>query len=220
MKLTKEQQKKLLLQPSPEFRVSHPKLFKPDAMKKGDKESYSIEMLYDKETTDLKTLQAPLQAARAFKWGANKDEWPSPLHWPIKDGDKPKMNKQTRKMEVKPEHKGMWVVKASSSAEYNRPQVVGKDPSKVIESEGELYPGCYARAGLKAHAYEFADKNGVKYILDAVQFIRDGAAFGGRKKATEIFGTIEDDGDDTGLTGNEDLENFEAETNEAQESFL
>jgi len=212
--------KKLLLQPSPEFRVSHPHVFKPTAIKdatgKEGKLQYSIEMLFDKTTTDLSVLQAPIKAAIIDKWGTDKSQWPSPLMLPIKDGDKPKMNKKTRQKEVKPEHAGMWVVRASSSAEYNRPQVVGRDPKVALQNEGELYPGCYARAGLKAHAFEFADKYGVKFILDAVQFVRDGEPIGSRKRADEIFGVVEgDDGDDS-FMNNDGAEAF----GEEQESFM
>jgi hypothetical protein len=201
-----------------EFRVSHPHLFKPTSIKDNGvegKPQYSIEMLFDKATTDLKTLQAPLAAAIKDKWGPNKADWPSPLLMPIRDGDVPKMNKKTRKKEVKKEHAGMWVVRASSSAEYNRPMVVGKNASVPLENESQMYPGCYARAGLKAHAYEFADKYGVKFILDAVQFIRDGEPLSSRKRADEIFTNIEgDDGDTDFVSGNEENEL------EEQESFM
>lgn len=175
-----------------EFRVSHPHVFKPQAMAGSTQLNYSIEMLFDKTTTDLSKIQAPLKAAIVGKWGPDKSEWPSGLKMPYRDGDKP----HGKKKEIKKEHVGMWVVKASSSAEYSKPHVVGRDPKVVLTNEAELYPGCYARASLKAHAYTFADKDGVKFVLDAVQFIRDGKAFGGKKPADQIFGVIEgDDGD-------------------------
>lgn len=173
-----------------EFRVSHPHVFKPTEVKKGSGQfTYGIEMLFDKTTTDLSTLQKPLKAAIVGKWGPDKADWPTPLKMPIRDGDKP----YGKKKELKPEHKGMWVVRASSSAEYSKPQVVGRDPKIPLEKESDFYPGCYARAALKAHAYTFADKDGVKFILDAVQFTRDGKAFGGRKPADQVFGVIEGD---------------------------
>lgn len=209
---------KLVLQPTPEFRVSHPHVFKPAAIKMNGvegKPQYSIEMLYDKTTTDLSILQAPLKAAIIDKWGPNKADWPSPLMLPIRDGDKPKMNKKTRQKEVKKEHAGHWIVRASSSAEYNRPQVVGRDPKVALQNESELYPGCYARAGLKAHAYEFADKFGVKFVLDAVQFVRDGEPISTRKSADKIFGIVEGDDGDSSLLGSDGADNFDE-----QESFI
>lgn len=172
-----------------EFRVSHPHVFKPTAMKGDTKLNYSLEMLFDKKITDLSLLQKPLLNAIKGKWGPDKSKWPNPLKNPIRDGDKP----YGKNKEVKPEHKGMWVVKSSSSAEYSKPHVVGRDPKVPLTQESELYPGCYARASLKAHAYTFADKDGVKFVLDAVQFIRDGKAMGGKKPADQIFGIVEGD---------------------------
>lgn len=195
-----------------EFRVSHPHLQKPAAVKKGEKENYSIEMLFDKTTTDLSHLQTPLKNAIVAKWGPDKSEWPKPLLLPIRDGDKP----HGKKREVKPEHKGMWVVRASTSAEFSKPYTVGRDPKVKLENESDLYPGCYARAALKAHAYEFAGKDGAKFILDGVQFIRAGKAIGGRKPADQVFGVIE--GDD----GDSDLSDLSGDDTEADgvDSFM
>lgn len=197
---------------TPEFRVSHPRVFKPGQIQGAGEPMYSIEMLFDKATTKLSEIQRPLIVAAKDKWGDDKNEWPKPLKWPFRDGDKPRFNKKTKKMEVKPEHVGMWVVKASSSAKYSKPHVVGKDPKVALTDESELYPGCYARAHLKAHAYEFADKNGVKFILDGVQFIRDGKAIGGKKPADQMFGVIEgDDGDESFDQSFDDVGGTEAE---------
>lgn len=188
---------RFFLRPTPEFRVSHPHVFKPQAVKKGsDKMNYSIEMLYPKATTKLKVLQAPLIFAATQMWG-DKEDWPDGLRFAIKDGDKPRFNKKAKKKEIKKEHKGMWVVKASSSAEFTKPYVVGKNPEDVITEPAEFYPGCWARAALKSHAYDVGDQIGVKFILDGVQFIRDDEPLGGRKRATEVFGVVEDaEGDD------------------------
>jgi hypothetical protein len=196
-----------------EFRASHPHVLKPSEVVKGDgKLQYSIEMLFDKKTTKLSDLQAPIKEAITGKWGKDKAKWPSPLKTPIRDGDKP----HGKKKEVKPEHEGMWVVRASTSAEYSKPYVVGRDPNVELTSESEFYPGCYARAALKAHAYEFADKEGVKFILDGVQFIRDGKPLGGRRPANQVFGTVEgDSGLDDFAPGGE-----EVGTSDEQETFL
>lgn len=176
-----------------EFRVSHPHVFKPSQMMQNGKPvgepSYSIEMLFDKKTTDLSMIKKPIHAAIVEKWGPNKADWPQGLSLPYRDGDKP----HGKKREVKKEHQGMWVVKASSKAEYSAPHVVGRDPNVALEDEKDFYAGCYARAELKAFAYTFADKDGVKFVLNGVQKIRDGKPFGGKKAANEMFGVIAGD---------------------------
>lgn len=199
-----------------EFRLSHPHLLKAVEVKKGSGQfQYSLEALFDKTTTKLSDLQAPVKQAAVEKWGEDQSAWPKPLKLPIRDGDKP----YGKNREVKPEHKGMWVVKASSKAEYP-PSVVGKNPKVAISKESEIYPGCYARASFKAHAYTFMDKDGVKFILDAVQFVRDGKAFGGKKPADQVFGTIEggDDGEVDTFGGG--AESFDGAETSAEETFL
>lgn len=187
-----------------EARASHPHVFKPSAVKPGAPLQYSIELLFDKETTDLSHLQKPVIEAMKGKWGPNKEDWPNPRKLPYRDGDKP----YGKKKEVKPEHKGMWVVRASSSAEYSKPHVVGRNPKVPLQTEAEFYPGCYCRAALKAHAYDGIGDGlpGVKFILDGVQFVKDGPAFGGKKPAEQTFGIIEgDEGDESfdGMGGDE-----------------
>lgn len=202
---------------TPTARLSHPHLFKPTAIEKGsDDLRYSCELLFDKKTTDVSVLQKPIKVAIQEKWGKNKADWPEPIILPIKDGDKPRLNKRTKKREVKEEHKGMWVVRASMKAEFGKPQVVGRDPKVPIEDPSEIYPGCYVRAALKAFAYEFADKNGVSFNLDAVQFVKDGKPLSGRKKADELFGVVEtEDGGDEDLN----FDSGDSESFDSEESF-
>jgi hypothetical protein len=192
-----------------EFRVSHPNVFKPVDKINGQacKPRYSIEMLFDKRTTKISDLQAPLKAAIIDKWGADKADWPKRLSMPIRDGDKQTDDGD----DPKPEHVGMWVVKAGGLAEFGKPHVVGKDPNVALENPSELYPGCYARAALKANAWEYMKKTGVSFILDAVQFIRDGKAIGGKKPANQLFDLIEGDEGDSDFPSEDagDIDNDE-----------
>ncbi len=198
---TKEETEKLRMLTG-EFRASHPHVFKPTSVKPGGDLNYSIEMLFDKTITKLSDFQARVKAAIIAKWGEDQTAWPKPLSLPYRDGDKP----YGKKKELKPEHKGMWVVRASSKAEYSKPYVVGLDPDVALESENQFYPGCYARAALKAHAYTFADKDGVKFVLDGVQFLRDGEAFGGKKPANQLFSKVEGDAGSDDFGGDADAE--------------
>ena len=187
----------------PEARLSHPHLFKATAYKGRGQEYYSAELLFDKATTPLKVLQAPMIAALKAKWGA-QSEWPKSFKKPYRDGDKPHgINK-----EVKPEHKGMWVVKASSSAKFQRPALVD-EKRKPITEESKLYPGCFVHAAIMASAYDAANSEalpGVKFVLDGVQFAKKGPSFGGRKPADQMFGVLEsEDGEEESFENFEDL---------------
>lgn len=174
---------------TPEARVSHPHVFKPTTMMengrpKGDP-FYSIELLIPK-TADIKPLTKAIHHACVAKWGPNKAEWPERLKMPLRDGDKP----HGKKKEIKEEHKGHFVVKASSKAEYAPPHVVDAQVNPIL-NQADFYPGCYARAALKAVAYEVGETIGVKFVLDGVQKIRDGKALGGKKPANQMFGAME-----------------------------
>lgn len=202
-------------------RLSHPHLFKAVAMKvngiESEKKSYSVELLFDKTTTKLARITTPLYAAARAKWGDDKAAWPSPLRLAVVDGDVAKMNKKKRVREVKPEHKGMWVVRASSGEEYP-PKCVDRNPNNIITDPKRFYPGCYVAAALLAHAYEFSEQStGVKFILDAVQFHSDGPALGNAVNPSEVFGTIE--GEDEQIPEDENLFDGGGEGQEV-ESFL
>ena len=164
---------------TPEFRVSYPHLFKPNAIK-GGKPKYSVSMLFPK-SADLSSIKLAIKHAKIDKWGPNKNEWPEDLQSPVDDGDSPKH-------EERDGYKGHWVIKASTNEEY-RPEVVGPDAQPILNAS-EFYPGCYARAYVFAYAWEYMGKNGVSFILDHVQKTRDGKPFGGKRSASDVFTPI------------------------------
>lgn len=180
---------------SPEFRVSYPHVFKQRRFDETQEPKYEITMLFDKTKVDVKALRQACANALTQKFGS-KENWPTPLNLPFKDGDT---------MQDKPECKGMIVIKATSKYPVG---VVDRDGQTLITEESNLfYAGCYARAKLVANFFEVAKfkKKGVTFYLENLQKTRDGAPFSGRKKATEEFDSVEDDpnfnppGEDDGL---------------------
>ncbi len=185
--MTKEQATKAKqVHPTSEGRASYVHLAKPQKTDNGEK--YSIELLFPKAATDMSKIQSALQFAIVEKWGADKAAWPA-LQSPVRDGDKPVPSKPNEP--IKPEYKGMWVVKANSDAQYSRPQTVGTDGRTLIDPS-TIYSGCYVKAAIFALAYSHKlGKSGVKFVLDAVQYVRDGEALGSRRPVGEIFGSID-----------------------------
>lgn len=182
---------------TPEFRVSYPHLFKPNAIK-GGKLKYSVTMLFDKKQ-DLSVLKLAIKHAKISGYGPNEKNWPTKLESPVSDGD-------SEKYADKEGYKGCWVVKASTNEE-NRPGVVDKDAQPLIDASS-FYPGCYARAQVFAFTWEYMGKEGVSFILDHVQKTRDGKSFSGKKSATEVFDPItggDSDDDDTESVDNDDF---------------
>lgn len=188
VKLTQEQ-KDLCRLITPEFRLSHPHLFTPQSPKPADKKKFSGTMLFEKgvkliglapDRKTPRTIQEVITSAKVITFGT-KDKWPAELLSPVNDGDAVKYAK-------KEGYKGHWVIKATSS-EDQRPGIVGPD-GKELKEASQIYPGCYARAFVFAYVWEYMGKQGVGFILDHVQKLRDGPSFGGKRPIDQVFGPI------------------------------
>lgn len=205
MTTAKKTDKELCRLVTPEFRLSYPHLAKAQSPKEGDKPKFSITMLFPKDTElmghylhtnpDGSRIEKPrglkevIRNAKIVEFGQDKSEWPDDLQSPVIDGDDPKHAD-------KEGYAGHWVIKASTMEE-NRPSVVDEE-GKLIPLEdiqSRVYPGCYARAYVYAFVYFYPNrakpmKKGITFVLDHVQFIRDGKSFGGKKSADQVFGPV------------------------------
>ncbi len=179
---------------TPEFRLSYPHVFKPQQIKPTDKPKYSITMLFKKDVELMgqspdgkpRTLKSVITQAKIAAFGG-KENWPEGLESPVIDGDLPKYAD-------KEGYKGHWVIKATTS-EDQRPSVVGPDMTPITEP-AELYPGCYARAYVFARVWEYMGKQGIQFILDHVQKLREGKSFGGKKPVEQVFSPVAEVEDD------------------------
>lgn len=165
---------------TPEFRVSYEHVFKAQAPKASDKPKYSLTMLFSKDT-DLSEIKEVMKQAKIAKYGP-KENWPDGLLSPVSDGN---THKDKATGEIKAGYKDHWVIKATSS-EDSRPTVFDTDGKEMIDSK-KFYSGCYARAQVLAHVWEYMGKSGVMFILDGAQKLRDGEAFGGKKDLSKVF---------------------------------
>ncbi len=181
---------------TPEFRVSYPHVFKAQAVKATDKPKFSITMLYPKDSDLMgsspdgkpRSLKEVIKNAKLAQFGP-KENWPDGLESPVIDGDNPKFAD-------KDGYKGHWVIKATTS-EDQRPSVVDVDMAPITEAS-ELYPGSYARAYVYAYVWEYMGKQGVGFILDHVQKLRDGKSFGGKKPVEQVFSPVSAPDSDAG----------------------
>lgn len=164
---------------TPEFRVSYPHVFKAQAIKPTDKPKFSVTMLFPKNA-DLSALKEAMRQAKIAQFGP-KENWPDDLESPVVDGDNPKHAD-------KEGYKGHWVIKASTN-EDQRPGVVDENVQPIVD-QAKFYPGCYARAYIYAYVWEYMGKQGVGFILDHVQKLRDGKSFGGKKPAEQVFSPV------------------------------
>lgn len=194
-KISDEQKAKCRLI-TPEFRVSYPHLFEAHAMDSASKKKFSVTMLFPKDapvigqTLDGKPrkLASAMKAAKLAYFGS-EENIPEDLESPITDGDVAKKGK-----EIAPGYAGHWAVRASTG-EDQRPGIVDAKGIPITEAS-VLYPGCYARAYIYAYVWEFGSKQGVGFILDHIQKLRDGKSFGGKKPVEQVFAPIVADEDD------------------------
>lgn len=162
---------------TPRFRVSFPNVFKPRKKDKPeDADKWGLTMLFTKDT-DLSAMKAACKAAAQEEWG---DKIPKNLVMPFRDGDEKDYDG----------YAGMTFVNVSSNQE---PGVCDRNPKVKLTSEQEFYAGCYARATLRAFAYDYKGKKGVSFGLNNIQKLDDGESFSGRKSAANDFEAFESD---------------------------
>lgn len=198
-KLTKEQREKCRVL-TPKFRVSYPHLFKAQAVNKDDKPKFSITMLFSKET-EMKPIKRAIRRASLYYYGPDESDWPSKLINPIADGD----DERFKDNDGYADH---WVLKASTN-EDQRPGVFDEKVREIIDPS-KFYAGCFAVASIFAYRWEYMKREGISFILDSVQKVEDGKAFGGRKPGKEVFSPVAgaaDDEDDDDIDEDEEDDN-------------
>ena len=182
---------------TPTFRVSYPHVFKASGMK-GAEPKFSITMLFPKNA-DLSGLKRAMKQAKIAQFGPDESDWPDDLESPVVDGD-------SKKHRDKEGYKGHWAIKASSNAD-SKPGLVDENAEPIVDA-ADFYPGCYARAYIFARVWEFGGKQGIHFILDHVQKMKDGKSFGGKKPIDQVFSPVNDDGADSDADEDEDSEDF------------
>lgn len=151
---------------TPEFIVSYPHLFKPSAIPGTNQEpKYSVCMLFPKNT-DMSKIKDLINSVLKDKY-KTKEEIPSNLRNPIRDGDVDKPNDAS--------YKGMYFINAKSKA---KPGIVNQQLEEILD-ENELYPGCKARAYITAYHYNQAGNIGVGISLQTMQKTGEGERLGG-----------------------------------------
>ena len=180
---------------SPRGRVSFPHLDKPDESKFGGGK-YKLTLLFPKDQ-ELKDLKAAVIEAAKKKWGEKIDF--KTITPPFRDGDKKASEAEADGKDMAA-YKGCVFITAKTK---NKPGIVGPD-RKPLETGDTVYGGCYARASLTACTYEKDEEvtvekpdgsvnkvkrkvRGVTFLLNSVQKLAEGEAFGGKGNAAGDF---------------------------------
>jgi len=140
---------------TPEFRVSFPNVFEKSQLS----DKYGCGLMFPKESTDMKILEAQIQTVILEKWGKKT---PKNLALPILDGDE----------SDRAEREGYWYV--NGKAGKYRPPLVDRQKEDIEDPE-EFYAGCWARAVITLYTYDRKDigKAGVSIGIRSIQKLRD-----------------------------------------------
>lgn len=168
---------------TPIFRVSYPNVFKAKFNSLSKKEEFSVQALY-KKGEDLSSLKKAAEEACAKKWGQDKSKWPSNLKSPFRDqGDRAKGG-------TLPEgYEGGAIYMTFKSD--SMPAIRNAANTTFITEPSKFYAGCYARASVYALAYDVNGGRGVTFLLNHLQFAKDGDPFSGRPEVEDAFAAIE-----------------------------
>jgi hypothetical protein len=168
---------------TPIFRVSFPNVFKPRFNTLSKKDEYSVVALF-KKGEDLNALKAAAHEACVKKWGPDQAKWPKNLKNPFKDqGDTAKEGVLHDGYEA-----GAIMMTYKSDS---KPAVRDASNTDYVTEPSKFYAGCYARASVFALAYDVNGGRGVTFLLNHLQFARDGEPFSGRPPVESAFEPIE-----------------------------
>jgi hypothetical protein len=179
---------------TPEFRVSYPKVFKPERNDLNGKDEFSLVALFAKDA-DLSTLKAACKAAGENKWGTDTKKWPKNLRLPFRDqAEREKEDDNGDAFMPDGYVKGAMFLNLKSQ---KRPGLVDANLQDVLD-ENDFYGGCYARAQVNAAAYDQKGNAGVSLYVNHIQKLRDGESFGSAKRnASDVFEKVDADAGDS-----------------------
>lgn len=169
-------------------RASFVTVFKPKAQAEGSEPKYSIALLLNKEkdAAQIEGLKEAILLVAKAKW---KDKIPK---FVVFGGDRCCLKEASTKEYDGYDEEHVFV-SASSSRKI---PVVGRDRMPLAEEDGKLYSGCYVNASIRLWAQDNKYGKRVNAQLRAVQFVRDGEAFGA--------GAVDPDKEFESLAGGED----------------
>jgi hypothetical protein len=151
--------------------------------------AYSAAFILDPKTqqAEINKVVEAIKTEAAETWGEKAGEILTMLkakaHLCLQDGA------------TKARHDGFAGNVFVSARNKARPEIVGKDKSRLTRADGKPYAGCYVNTSLEVWAQDNGYGKRINAKLLAVQFARDGKAFSGGEGYTDNDFGVVDDGD-------------------------
>lgn len=162
-------------------RLCFPSLFKTELYAGEDTGKYAATLLIHK--SDKKTVQAiesACQQALKDKYG---DKIPKGFKMPLVDGDDKEYDG----------YADCYSIKATTK---KRPTLINRDKTPIVEEDCVIYAGCYVNASIDIWVMDNSYGKKVLASLNAIQFVKDGEAFGNASNAADDFESLDDDDDE------------------------
>lgn len=170
-------------------RLSFPELFVPKAFQPGQKPKYQATFLLDPSSKEgaaqIKKIKQAISDLLNQHYG--EGNVPKGIKVCLKDNEKEEKEYTG--------YDNMWFVATSNS---NRPTVVNRDLTTLVEEDEVLYPGCIVNASFTMWVQDNQYGKRVNANLRAVQFVKDDERLGGAApvRAEDEFEVIEGGDDD------------------------
>lgn len=165
---------------------SYVTIFQPRAVNEGDKEKYSISLLWEKAGSEkvLAELNRLVEQVAIQKFGPDAPKLlkNGKLRHPLRDGDVDR--------DDDPTYAGKVFLNANSE---RQPGIVDAKLNPVFE-ESEAYSGCTFRASVALFPYEAKGNKGVGVGLNNLQVVKKGERIDGRRAAADEFAEFAEDG--------------------------
>ena len=175
-------------------RLSFQRLFVPKSFKEGQPARFEASFLLDPSD---KAHAALIKEIKTRAKEVIKEQW----------GEKPKSLKVCFGSGDEKDYDGYEGQFYITSNNRTRPTVVDRNLQPLVEADGKPYSGCYVNGTITLWAQDNQFGKRINANLRAVQFVRDGEAFGVQPvEAEEEFDAREDDGEDNWLDDGDDDE--------------
>lgn len=154
-------------------RLSFPQLWTPKAFTEGQTPKFNANFLLDKSKhqDQIADFKKEIKKAVVATW-ANKV--PSNLQICLGDG-------------AEKSHDGYEDTMYISASNRNRPTIIDRDRTPLVEEDGRVYAGCYVNAAVSLWVLNKPFGKRVCANLEAIQFVKDGEPFGAARPDTNAL---------------------------------
>lgn len=158
-------------------RLSFPNLWTAKAFMEGQTPKFNANFLLDKDTdaAQIANLKKEMKKAVVATFG---DKIPATLQSCLGDGASKAYDGYENTMYI-------------SASNRNRPTVIDRDRTPIVEEDAKIYAGCYVNAAISLWCLNQPFGKRICSNLEAIQFVKDGEPFGSpRPDVNNVFADI------------------------------